>query len=369
MSSKLNVDLVGKAVGALMEFEKKKGAGSKSLIEDYAKPIQVMVQLMNEVSQPVLKPIRVKIPHSIFNAAEPDEHTICLFCKSDDKEALQKMIQDDPELVPGLKEVISMDDVKKLYATFKDIKKLASSYTHFVCDPSIMSHLYGKLGKTFGARNNFPVPADYKDVSKMPTAVNKAINGSTYMHMAGKNITIKLGLTNMTKKKVAENVTAGVEFAVAKLRLGWKDVHSLGMKTSDSVTLPIYSKFKNEQLAFVVNKGKGAAAAAAGAGKGKGKATKKEKLAEEEDDEEDDDDEEEVRKETAPSSKGKKASSSTSSSSTSSSSKKAAAPAKSAAKKKAAAPSSDPSPIKAVNSGSKAKGIVVKKKAASKGKK
>jgi ribosome biogenesis protein UTP30 len=365
MSSKLNADLVGKAVGALMEFEKKKGAGSKSLIEDYAKPIQVMVQLMNEVSQPVLKPIRVKIPHSIFNAAEPDEHTICLFCKSDDKEALQKMIQDDPELVPGLKEVISMDDVKKLYGTFKDIKKLASSYTHFVCDPSIMSHLYGKLGKTFSARNNFPVPADYKDVSKMATAVNKAINGSTYMHMAGKNITIKLGLTNMTKKKVAENVTAGVEFAVAKLRLGWKDVHSLGMKTSDSVTLPIYSKFKNEQLAFVVNKGKGKgkAAATADAGKGKGKATKKEKLAEEEDDddeeEDDDDEEEEVRKETAPSSKGKKGSSS--------SSKKAAAPAKSAAKKKAAAPSSDPSPIKAVNSGSKAKGIVVKKKAASKG--
>ena len=280
MASKLNNELVTKAVAALLQFEKKKSdEGSKSaLIEDFAKPIQVQIQLLKDISKPVLKPVRVKILTRSFNASEPDEHTICLFCRSEDKESIQEMIKNDPGLIPGLKEVISLTDVKKLYSDLKNLKKLAASFTHFVCDPAIMSHLYNKLGKTFGARNNFPVPADYKDTSKLATAVNKAIHDSTYMHLSGKNITIRFGLTNMSKSKVVENVIQGIEFAVQKLQGGWKDIHSLGLKTPDSVSLPVYSKFRNEQLAFVVNKAKGNVSEESSQGSGtKGKAKAKAK--------------------------------------------------------------------------------------------
>ena len=78
----------------------------------------------------------------------------------------------------------------------------------------------------------------------------------------------------------------GIEFAVQKLQGGWKDIHSFGLKTSDSVLLPVYSKFRNEQLAFVVNKskGKGGEEDSKGSktkGKGKGKGPAKEELSEE----------------------------------------------------------------------------------------
>ena len=258
MSSKLNKDLVSRAVGALIEFEKKKGEDKAALFDEYAKPILVNLQLTKELSEPVLKPVRVKIPHSIFNPNEPDEHTICLFCRSEDKEGLQQLVSNDPSAVPGLKEIISINDVKKLYADLKNLKKLQSSYTHFVCDPAILSHLYNKLGKTFGARNNFPVPADYKKIEKMPAAVNKAVCDSTYMSLKGKSITIRLGLTNMKKGAVVENIMSGIEFAVNKLPQAWKEVHTVSVKLADSVALPIWSKFNNEQLNFVKNKIAGA---------------------------------------------------------------------------------------------------------------
>lgn len=338
--SKLNDELVAKAVAALLQFEKKKSDGSKSLIDDYAKPIQVQIQLLKEISKPVLKPVRVKIPHSIFNAAEPDDHTICLFCKSEDKESIEKMMKNDPDHIPGLKEVISLDDVKKLYADLKNLKKLASSYTHFVCDPAVMSHLYNKLGKTFGARNNFPVPADYKDTSKLASAINKAIHGSTYMHLSGKNVTIKFGLSNMRKEEVAENVVQGMDFAVQKLQNGWKDIHSLGLKTPDSVSLPVYSKFRNEQLAFVMNK---SGESKKGKGKGKGKAVEKEQL------NEDEGNEEEEKAEVVPKKKVAVT--------------KAAKVTKSTAKAKSApAKVAKDSPVKSINGAPKAKGVVIKKK-------
>ena len=341
--SKLNNELVAKAVAALLQFEKKKSDGSRALIDDYAKPIQVQIQLLKDISEPVLKPVRVKIPHSIFNPGEPDEHTICLFCKSDDKESIEKMIEENPDLIPGLKEVISLNDIKKLYADLKNLKKLASSHTHFVCDPAVMSHLYNKLGKTFGARNNFPVPVDYKDTSKLVTAINKAIHGSTYMHLSGKNITIKFGLTNMGKKEITENVIQGIEFAVQKLQNGWKDIHSLGLKTSDSVSLPVYSKFRNQQLAFVMNKS-GESRKAKGA-KGGVKPIEKEEL-----NESDDMDGNETKDEPVAAKRETR------------NSKSLKATKVSAKQTKPAKVAHTDSPIKSVNSTPKAKGIVIKKK-------
>ena len=330
----------------MIEFEKKKGEDKAALFDEYAKPILVNLQLTKELSEPVLKPVRVKIPHSIFNPTEPDEHTICLFCRSEDKESLQQLVSNDPDAVPGLKEIISISDVKKLYADLKNLKKLQSSYTHFVCDPAILSHLYNKLGKTFGARNNFPVPADYKKIEKMPAAVNKAVCDSTYMSLKGKSITIRLGLTNMKKGSVVENIMSGIEFAVGKLPQAWKDVHTVSVKLSDSVALPIWSKFNNEQLNFVKNKIAGTDNAKKVAKAGKGNKVEKEALMDE-----DSDEAEEV--ETSKKSKEK----------ASARGKEAVKKAKILPERKAKSKEiKNDSPIKSVNTAKKPKGIVVKKK-------
>ena len=156
--SRLDANLVNKAVSALLKFEdkRKNDTGGTRLIDDYAKPLNAQIQLLADVASPVLKPVRVKLPHTIFNPAGQDEHTVCLFCRSEDAAALKEFLAANKDSVPGLNietegSVLSINDVKKYYKEFKQLKDLARRFTHFLCDGRVMSQLYNLLGKSFGA--------------------------------------------------------------------------------------------------------------------------------------------------------------------------------------------------------------------------
>ena len=257
--SKLDTKLLRNAVNALLEYnESKKDAGGNSLLGEYAKAIQAQIQLKESIKKPILKPVRVKIPHSFFDPEGSEEHSICLFVRSEDKADVETYLKANPRAIPGLniKEshgtVLSLDDVKKLYKNFKELKKLQSSYSHFICDARIMSHLYGKLGKTFGSRNNFPVPIDYKSLEQLPRSVKKAVD-STYTRLNGQNLMIRVGLTGtlLTHAQIVANITEGLDFLIAKLKNQWKDVKGIYLKCSDSAALPIYAKNYSEQMKFV----------------------------------------------------------------------------------------------------------------------
>lgn len=151
--------------------------------------------------------------------------------------------------IPGLKTVLSIRQVKREYQTFSDRKTLLSEHTHFLCDPAIMNQLYNLLGNVFGARNKYPVPMKFDKFSKAPSAAMQALN-STYMHLKGENISIRLGHTGMSTKQVVENVICGLNFACEKLPNQWRSIHSIHIKSSDSASLPLYSKAKNDYLSF-----------------------------------------------------------------------------------------------------------------------
>ena len=246
-SQRLDKALITKAVKALFAYEAKKANNSNQLIGNYAKPILVQVQLVKEISAPVQRPVRVKIPHSSFSPSGED-HTVCLFCRTEDKEELTAYVEAHP--IEGLAKVVSINDVKKIYARTMDKKKLLAEHTHFVCDARVMSQLYNLLGKTFATRNNYPVPVDFKRVTKLEEAVMKSVD-STYMHLKGSNITIRFGHLAMNPKDVSANIVEGLLFAVEKFKDGWKNVHSVHIKTSDSEALPVYSKIPSEELKHV----------------------------------------------------------------------------------------------------------------------
>ena len=75
-----------------------------------------------------------------------------------------------------------MGQVIKLYKEIKERKKLLSEHTHFACDTRVMTQLYNLLGKTFGARNNFPVPIDFEKPTKLHQALQLSVD-SAYMHL------------------------------------------------------------------------------------------------------------------------------------------------------------------------------------------
>ena len=294
--------LIKKAVKALFTYEAKKSEGSMSLVGNYAKPVLAQIQLVKAVGEPVLRPVRVKIPHSMYSPGVED-HTVCMFCRSEDKEELEEHLQSHP--VEGLTTVISLNEVKKKYARLQEKKKLLGEHTHFLCDTRVMNQLYNLLGKVFSSRNNYPVPVDFKSIAKLEAAVRKSVD-STYMHLKGSNISIRFGYNSMSPGDVTTNIVEGLDFAVTKLKNEWKNVHSIHIKTSDSEALPVYSKVPSDELKHVqslAGTGKKAAtgkktaatkpaAAAKAAGKAtKGKATKKEKEVVEEEEEEEEEEE------------------------------------------------------------------------------
>jgi hypothetical protein len=139
VNTQLDISLINKACGALILHEEKKVEGKTSLLGNYARPILAQIELVNSIKKPVLRPIRVKIPHTLFSSNDED-HNICFFCKSDDKDDIVKYTDDNP--IDGLKTIVSINEVKKLYNAFKDRKKLLSEHTHFVCDARVMGQLY-----------------------------------------------------------------------------------------------------------------------------------------------------------------------------------------------------------------------------------
>lgn len=197
----------------------------------------------------MVRPVRVKIPNSIF-FPEEEEHSICLFCRSDDFDAITEFHHESP--IRGLSKVVSINHVRKNLAAFKDKKLLLAEHTHFICDTRVMAQLYNLLGKVFSARNNYPVPIDFTEIGELPSSIQKVVD-STYMQMKGQNVTIRLGYTRMSANSIVDNICNGVPFGVAKLSNQWKDVHSIHLKSSDSASLPIYSKVSSDVFEYVTS--------------------------------------------------------------------------------------------------------------------
>ena len=282
--SRLDNALVTRAVTALLKFDEKRSSssGGSKLIDDYARPLNAQIQLLSDISTPVLKPVRVKLPNTIFHPSGSDEHTVCLFCRSEDKEAVVDFLTKNTSVIPGLDantdgSVLSINDVKKYYKEFKDLKALAHKFTHFLCDGRVMSHLYNLLGKSFGARNNYPTPIDFQHVERLPAAANKALNCSTYIHLRGKCINVRLGNTSMTKENLVQNAMQGLDFAIAeKLPKGWPGVHSVSLKLADSAALPVYARDNSDAGVAYMKSAVAPEAAASndGASSSKNKSTK-----------------------------------------------------------------------------------------------
>lgn len=179
---------------------------------------------------------------------EDEDNTICLFCRSDDKESITAFLEKNP--IEGLTKVVSINDAKKHYVQIKDKKQLLKDHTHFITDSRIAGQLYNILGSTFSSRNDYPVQINFSNPAQLPALV-KTVISSTYFHFGGKNISIRVGHTGMPATHVLENILEGLPFAIEKLQNEWKDVHSIHLKTSDSAALPVYSKVPDDMMQYV----------------------------------------------------------------------------------------------------------------------
>ena len=246
----LDKTLVHKVVKELVDFELRKGESSEKLLGSYSKPIIVQIQLGKEIKDSIIHPIRIQIPHSMYSP-ENEEHTVCIFCRTEDKESIDELLSNSP--IVGVKSVISLSQVKKLYSSYKDKKELLSNHTHFVCDMRILNHLYNLLGKVFGKRNNYPLPMRLTKVIGLPSALSNVLT-ATYMYLTGKSISIRFGHTGMSTDDIIDNVISGLKSAFTKFPQNGKTIQSILCKLSDSPSLPLFSRTPDAMLEYVKQK-------------------------------------------------------------------------------------------------------------------
>jgi hypothetical protein len=147
------------------------------------------IHTFKNVVSNIIKPVPVVIPHSLFL---PSQHNVCFFCKTDDKDILEQHLKQNP--IEGVTQIISLSQVRRNYATYKEKRELLSTFSHFLCDDRIMAHLYNVLGKTFGSKNRYPVPVKLINTNKLEKSIRHALD-CTYIYLKGLSFEVIDSLT------------------------------------------------------------------------------------------------------------------------------------------------------------------------------
>jgi ribosome biogenesis protein UTP30 len=235
----------GKAIKALyawLKKEKKAGKGKKDMFESEADDfIHLTVSLKK--TQPVRKdkPVRIPLNHALYSL---DEMESCLIVKDqagEGKKAAKARIEESNIL--GVSKVLGVSNIRKKFATHEQKRQLCRDYPLFLADTRILPLLPKLLGKTFFKKKKTPVPVELRgSTAKWKQNIQDAIT-STYAHLSGGScFTIRIAKPNEhSQKQVLENLVSTVERLSELENIGkWKNIQSLFLKTTSSVSLPIY---------------------------------------------------------------------------------------------------------------------------------
>lgn len=251
-NTELDSALVTKAVNALLKYHEKKTDGSSeklSLLGD-DRPVQVQLTLLRAPGKSQPKPAQLVIPHPFYKLSDTsdddsdgvEEPEICLIVKDESKPWCMEMIEKFPEQMSCVKKVLTLDSLRKKHQSYEQKRQLLSKYNMFMADDRILPMMSKALGKTFIKAKKLPVPVDVRRQTAVPFAIQKALR-STYMTInTGTCISIRAGHTGMEAEKLTANIIAIAKLAPTKVPHSWVNIQMIGVKTADSVSLPVYNK-------------------------------------------------------------------------------------------------------------------------------
>ncbi|EDO48328.1 predicted protein, partial [Nematostella vectensis] len=219
------------AVPSLLSHIKQKQSEKPSLMGDQ-QAIWVLVAL-KKIPAPDKKPKRIPLSSSLHS----EDSEVCLITKLEGSKAKELLKSKD---ITSVKKVISLTKLRKNYRSFESKRQLSSLYDIFLCDDAIYHLLPRVLGKAFFAKKKFPLPVNLKKTN-LQGEINKALQ-STYISLGhGSCSAMKVGHTGQEKKEVISNIVEAVSGLAKIIPRGWNNIQSLNIKTSNSISLPIYN--------------------------------------------------------------------------------------------------------------------------------
>jgi ribosome biogenesis protein UTP30 len=216
--------------------------------------------ILSEVpTQYSIRPLQIKLPVPIYSPE--NQSRFCVFSRDPQREFKDK-IQDLN--VPCIGKVVGYTKLVKKYPQFVDRRKLFHEFDLFFCDYRLYNLLRKPTGKVFysGKKIPFPidcenVPAHLKDQHKDYQSYLNSLADCTYFSMGnGPVYTVKVARVNMGIKDAVKNIIHGVYNTVPyilKDAIKHSKIRQISIKTSESISLPIFNQLSDEELDALMN--------------------------------------------------------------------------------------------------------------------
>jgi len=138
-----------------------------------------------------------------------------------------------------LKKILSIESLRNKYDRYEARRKLAQSYDLFMCDENISLVLRRLLGKKFFQTKKFPLPIKLN--SNLAKQIALARDSTFFYLNKASCLNVKIGRTDMEANQISENINTSIQKIVTHIPGQWKNIKSLNLKTSDSISIPIYN--------------------------------------------------------------------------------------------------------------------------------
>eukprot|EP00246_Nothoceros_aenigmaticus_P002627 TRINITY_DN13488_c0_g1_i1.p1 TRINITY_DN13488_c0_g1~~TRINITY_DN13488_c0_g1_i1.p1 ORF type:complete len:304 (-),score=56.95 TRINITY_DN13488_c0_g1_i1:234-1145(-) len=253
LRSRVDDGQILKAVDSLVKWvqSQKDKLQKLQLVED-EELFYIVVSLKKIPEVARTNPYRIPLPHPPFPLDGSRE--VCLFV-SDRGTGLKQKGAKAKVAEEGIciQKVIALSKLKKDYFAHEAKRKLCGSYDLFLSDDRILSELPKCLGKTFYKKKKHPIPVTLSR-GQWKGQITAACN-STFLYIGGGTCSVvKVAMASQARDEIKENIKAAIEGIAGVVPKKWKNIQSIFLKSSESVSLPLYQALPDLPMKIEVGK-------------------------------------------------------------------------------------------------------------------
>jgi ribosome biogenesis protein UTP30 len=234
-----------KAVSSLLKYVGDADKSTQLLEEDEV--FHLVVSLKKAPVGPRKdKPIRIAVPHPLWTAEGAE---VCLFVKDHKGEGHKAAKQRLAKLLKngGVAKVVGLSKLRAKYESHEAKRQLCSSYDLFLADERIIPSLPKLIGKSFFKRKKQPIPVDMR-AADFPKQVQAALAATYMTPPQGTCVSVRVARSSMEQQQIVENAMAALRGVVRNVPKKWSNVQAVYIKSSESVSLPVYQVLPEEPI-------------------------------------------------------------------------------------------------------------------------
>ncbi|KAI6117872.1 ribosomal protein L1p/L10e family-domain-containing protein [Pisolithus croceorrhizus] len=225
-----------RAVTALHDYATKKGKEREENELLPGKDQHVWLQVTVKRMQPIqkLKPIRIPLKYTLV---DPRTSAVCLITKDPQREYKDLLEQHD---IKFISRVVGIEKLRGKFKAFEARRLLLKENAMFLADDRVIPLLPRLLGSKWFEAKKQPIPVNLK-CKNLKAELERAIE-SSYMHQnKGTCTSVKVGVLSQTPKQILANIQTALPAIASRIKDGWENIQCLHIKTSSSISLPIWS--------------------------------------------------------------------------------------------------------------------------------